>query len=242
MRYLATVSYDGTSYVGWQVQPNGLSVEECIEKAISQILNKDTKIFASGRTDAGVHALGQTFHFDSDVQFDIGKFLYSLNCLLPEDIHILRMKQVSDDFSARFNAVSKTYRYILNEGQYDVFNRKYANQFLRTLDVSSMQEASSYFIGEHNFQNFTSKEEDDKGFARKINSFCVKKDGNNIVFEVNGNGFMRYMVRMMVGALIEIGLGKQKIEYVREKLCEETRNQVPYRAKPCGLFLVEVSY
>lgn len=242
MRYLAKVTYDGTNFVGWQIQKEGRTVEEEIEKVLSRILNTETRIFGSGRTDAKVHALNQTFHFDSKEITDIGKFVYSLNSLLPEDINVNSIELVDDEFNARLSAKSKTYRYILNMGKYDVFNRYYVNQFLQKLDVTKIEEAAKLFIGEHNFQNFTSKEEDEKGFVRIINSLEVKVVYDTLIFTFNGNGFMRYMVRMIVGTLIEIGLGRIDINYVKESINSSNRKTVPYKAAPQGLYLVEVNY
>ena len=242
MRYLAIVQYDGTDFVGWQIQPNGRSVEEEIEKVLSQILNTPTKIYGSGRTDAKVHAIGQTFHFDSKEINDIGKFTYSVNKMLPEDVHILSINKVDDKFNARFSVKDKTYLYIINTGKFDVFNRRFVNQYLQELDIKAIKEASKLFIGKHNFQNFTSKEEDEDNFIRTINSFDVVVNGDAISFYINGDGFMRYMVRMIVGTLIEVGLGKLSTKKVKEYLDSPSRNPVPYKAAPEGLYLLKVNY
>lgn len=242
MRYLAVVQYDGTDFAGWQIQPNSRSVEEEIEKVLSQVLNTPTKIYGSGRTDAKVHALGQTFHFDSKEIKDIDRFTYSINKMLPEDIHIVSLKQVDDNFHARHSVKDKTYLYILNMGNFDVFNRRFVNQYLQELDVKKIKEASKLFIGKHCFQNYTSKEEDQDNFVRTINSFDVIVNGDTISFYINGDGFMRYQVRMMVGTLIEVGLGKLTIEKVKEYLESSSRNPVPYKAAPEGLYLLKVNY
>lgn len=242
MRYLAIVQYDGTNYVGWQIQPNGISVEEEIEKVLSKILNTPTKIYGSGRTDSGVHALGQTFHFDTLKTIDIDKFKYSLNCLLPKDIHVVSLQEKNLDFNARYSAKSKTYKYIINTGEYDVFHRTDQNQLLQKLDINELYVAASYFIGEHNFQDFTAKEEDETNFVRNIYRFDIKQDGDVITFKINGNGFMRYMIRMMIGVLIEIGLHRIDKEYIKEHLDQSKRVNVPYKADACGLYLVEVKY
>ena len=226
MRYLAIVQYDGTSFMGWQIQSNARTIQEEIEKVLSKVLNTPTKIFGSGRTDARVHSIGQTFHFDSKEIDDLGKLTYSINSLLPEDIYIVSIKKVADDFHARFSAKDKTYLYILNTGRYDVFNRNYTNQYLRELDIKAIKEASKLFLGEHNFKNFTSKEEDKDNYIRTINSFDVVVNGDVISFYINGNGFMRYMVRMIIGTLIEVGLGKLSLEEVKEYLSDND-NQVP---------------
>ncbi len=242
MRYLAVVQYDGTDFVGWQIQPNGRSVEEEIEKVLSQILNTPTKIYGSGRTDAKVHAIGQTFHFDGKEIKNIGKFTYSVNKMLPEDIHIVSINRVDDSFNARFSVKDKTYLYILNTGTYDVFNRRFVNQYLQELDIKAIKDTAKLFIGKHNFQNFTSKEEDEDNYVRTINSFDVLVAGDSISFYINGDGFMRYMVRMIIGILIEVGLGKISKDKVKEYLDSSKRNPVPYKAAPEGLYLLKVNY
>ena len=242
MKYLAYVSYDGTNYVGWQIQPNGKTIQEEIEKVLSKILNTYTKIYASGRTDAKVHALNQTFDFVAKEIKDLNKFRYSLNSLLTSDIHINKLEVVDDNFSARFSAVSKTYLYRLNMGEDDVLSRLYINQFHQKLDVEKMKEASIAFIGIHNFQNFTSKEEDESNFVREIFSFDIKEKDNIVSFSITGNGFMRYMVRMIVGTLIQVGLNKLDISSIKNLLDNKDRKPVPYKAEANGLMLVEVNY
>ncbi len=242
MRYLAIVSYEGTNYVGWQIQPNGLSVEEAIEKVLSKILNTPTKIYGSGRTDAGVHAIGQTFHFDSKEIADLGKFMYSMNKMLPNDIKISSLSKVNDDFHARFSAKSKTYVYKLNTGKFDVFEKEHVYQLLQKLDVNKMIEASKLLVGEHNFMNFTSKEEDESNFIRNIYSIDIKLDKDIITFSLTGNGFMRYMVRMIVGSLVEVGLNRMSIDDIKNLLSIGVRKQTQYKIDACGLYLVKVNY
>ena len=242
MRYLATIEYVGTNYAGWQIQPNGVSIEEEIEKVLSRILNRKTKIYGSGRTDAGVHAHGQTFHFDAFQIKDLGKFLYSLNSLLPSDMHVLDIRQVRDDFNARYDAKSKTYSYYFNMGEYDPFERDKMYQFLRKLDVTKMMEALDAFKGTHNFQNFTSKPEDMNNYVRTIHEASIEQVGDIIKITFTGNGFMRYMVRMMVGALIEVGLGKLTEMQIKILLVDINRKVVSYKAPANGLYLEKVTY
>lgn len=242
MRYLCVVTYDGTNYAGWQIQNDAKSIEETIEVTISKILNTPTKIYGSGRTDAGVHAIGQTFHFDSNKIKDEGKFLYSLNSLLPEDIFVKSIRQVSDDFNARLSATSKTYEYRLNSGKYSVFTRNFETQFLQKLDVDAMKKASQKMLGTHCFQNFTSKADDQRNFVRTINKIDISQKDEVITFYFNGDGFMRYMVRMLVGTLIQVGLGKLTSDEVEEILNNKNRQVVSYKADAKGLYLLEVNY
>ena len=245
MRYFAVVSYRGTSYCGWQKQTVSKlpSIEETIEQVLSRLLSSEIKIYGSGRTDAGVHALGQTFHFDSPKKLEESKFMHSMNELLPKDIRVLEFKKVSDDFHARFNAAGKTYIY-------KIHNAKVSNAFKsdleytlgQKLDVEKMVEASRVFIGEHNFQNFTSKDEDDQKFSRNIGDISIKCHENDIEISLTGNGFMRYMVRMLVGNLIQVGLGKLTAKDLQDALESPVRKPSSFKAPAYGLYLKEVIY
>ena len=245
MRYFAIVSYKGTPFCGWQKQTVSKlpSVEVTIEKVISRILNKETKIYGSGRTDAGVHALGQTFHFDSEKEINEYRFLHSFNELLPLDIRVLSLKRVEDDFHARFSAKGKTYIYKIRNAQLSSpFESDLEYTLAQELDVKKMVEASKLFEGEHNFENFTTKEEDDAGFVRNISQLSITKQNEHIVIVMTGNGFMRYMVRMIVGTLIQVGLGKLTSEDIMKILEDRVRKPSSYKAPAHGLYLKEVCY
>lgn len=245
MKYLAVVSYRGTNYCGWQKQTISKlpSVQDKIEGVLSRILNENIKIFGSGRTDAGVHALGQTFHFETTKEIDPYKFIHGFNELIPNDIVLISVEKVSDDFHARFNAVSKTYLYkIENKKLFDPFNENLAYQLKQKLDVEAMKNAAKVFEGEHNFQNFTSKEEDDNNFVRVIHKITISEDKDFINIELNGNGFMRYMVRMIVGNLVQVGLGKMTASEIKKNLTEKVRKPSSYKAPAEGLYLKEVCY
>ena len=245
MRYLAVVSYRGTPFCGWQKQSVSKlpSVQEIIEKVLSRVLNKGTKIYGSGRTDAGVHALGQTFHFDSDKDLDTKKLINSMNKLLPLDVRILSLDKVSDEFHARFSAKGKTYIYkIRNSKISDPFTSDLEYTLGQKLDLDQMREASKLFEGKHNFQNFTSKEQDDEKFTRNIGEIDIKTEKDNIEISLTGNGFMRYMVRMIVGTLIQVGLGKMSIEEVKNNLENPVRRPSSHKAPAYGLYLYKVDY
>ena len=245
MRYLVTTSYRGTNYCGWQKQSVSKlpSIEASVENVLSRILNENIKIYGSGRTDAGVHALGQTFHFDTDKNIVISKFVHSLNELLPDDIRILSMKEVPSDFHARYNAKQKTYIYkIRNAKASNPFKFDLEYCLSQNLDLSKMVEASKLFLGEHNFQNFTSKDEDDSNFVRTIFDIQINKENENIVILMTGNGFMRYMVRMIVGTLIQVGLSKISVCDVKKNLENKERKPSSYKAPAHGLYLKEVCY
>lgn len=241
-RYKVTVAYDGSSFLGWQKQSEGRTVQTEIEKILSQILDTPTPIFASGRTDAGVHALGQVFHFDCEKPLDLGKIKYALNCLLPEDIHILSIEEVDSDFHARYGVVKKYYRYILNMGEANPLQRQYRYEMHQTLDIAKMKEAAVLFLGTQNFMNFTSKEEDEDKFTRTLYSLNIAVENDVVTFDLIGQGFMRYMARMIVGTLVAIGQGKEDLSFVSEMLHRETRKIISYKAPSQGLYLVHVSY
>lgn len=242
MRLLCVVKYVGTNYKGWQKQSHLPSIQQEIETILERIFSKQIIIYASGRTDAGVHALGQTFHFDIDENIDIVKLQYSLNRLLPKDIHIVSIKKVSNDFHARFSSVSKEYLYIINNGEEDPFMNEYCYNYFHNLDVSLLEACSKIFIGEHCFQNFTSKPQDDWGFIRTISSIKINKKGNLIYIDFIGNGFMRYMVRNIVGALIKVSSGSLSIEDIKKILISKNRQIAPFKVPATGLYLNKVNY
>ena len=246
MRLLAQVSYKGTAYQGWQKQDNAPTVQGTIEQVLSQILNTKISIYGSGRTDAGVHAQRQYFHFDVDKEnLDINRLRYSANCLLPKDIFINEIKRVSDDFHARFSAKGKTYSYLMRLDERNPFNFDFENNIPYEVDVKLLQESLKKFEGQHNFQDFTSKEEDDDGFVRivtKVECTYIEQVKQFIV-TFTGNGFMKYMIRNMVGTAIAIAANKEKPDYIDKHLQDKKeRDIVPYKAAPEGLYLVDVNY
>ncbi len=242
-RYLAKVAYDGTCYIGYQKQSCGQTIQNAIENVISRILNTSITIYASGRTDAGVHATGQTFHFDSPKELDTDRFIYSINCLLPKDIHLISLILVDDAFHARLSAIAKKYVYRIHQGLYSPFLNNYAYQLNKCLNVKNMQNAANTFIGEHNFQNFTSKEEDERNFVRMIYVLQIEKKNQDIEITIIGNGFMRYMIRMIVGTLVAIGQGKESIDFVKNNIDNQLpRRVISYKAPAQGLFLEKVFY
>ena len=246
MRYKAIVQYDGTAYYGWQKQApeDQVGISEVIEKVLSTILNKSTIIHGSGRTDKGVHANHQLFHFDVENRIkDLKKFVHGVNCLLPKDIYVLKITKTSDDFHARYSVKDKTYLYAIVSGMYSPFDANNAYQLNSELDVTAMRKAAKLFLGKHSFVNYTTKDEDEQNFVREIYSVKITKEDYDIGIIVRGSGFMRYMVRFMVGALIQIGLGKIKEDYIKNLLENTTvRSICQYKAEPQGLYLFDISY
>lgn len=243
MKYLMTFSYDGSKYFGYQKQPNTETVQEVIESKLSQInSNKEVTISASGRTDAGVHALNQKAHFALDNNISPDTLKHSLNEMLPSSIYVKNIKEVNDDFHARFNVKEKIYQYKINMGEYNPVEADYIYQYCKKLDISLMKEASKYLVGEHNFKSFTKPNEDEKSYIREIYDIDIKTDNDILYLTFKGNGFMRYMVRNMVGTLIEVGSGKITAEDVKKILSDENRKSAGICAPACGLYLYDVIY
>ena len=244
MRILGIVKYNGYHYQGWQRQPNALSIQEEIEKVLSQFFNQPITIYGAGRTDAQVHALRQHFHFDvNKEEIDFSRALYSLNMMLPEDIELISLKEVDDNFHARYDAKEKRYSYTIYKSNKNVFSYQLVSLIPEKLDTDLMSEALTHFIGEHCFKNFTSKKEDKDNFIRIINKATLEENEESIVINFQGNGFMQYQIRFMVGMLIEIGKHKREIDEIDYLLDEKSeRNISSYKAPASGLYLVDVIY
>lgn len=246
MRYFMTFSYDGTAYRGYQKQPGEKTIQEEIEKLLTKINSeKHVNISATGRTDAGVHALNQKAHFDLEHNIEEEKLRDSLNKMLPDDIYVKRIEKVSDDFHARFDVKAKEYIYKINIGEYNPLERNYVYQYNKRLDLSEMERALKYLEGEHNFKSFTKMDSEKEDYVRTIIQATLireVKNVNEIVISLVGTGFLRYMVRNIVGLLIEIGEGKRKSEEIYTILQAEDRSAAGKIAPPNGLYLKDVFY
>ncbi len=243
MRYKVTIAYDGKDYAGFQSQTNALAIQDVIESAIERIFSEKIRIVMSSRTDAGVHARGQVFHFDSDIVKDEGKLKFSMNSLLPGDIHVLEVKQVSRDFHARYSVKKKTYEYLINLGEYDVFLRGRAYQCFYKLDVDLMRKGAEMFLGEHDFTSFnTSSLKEYPNQVRNITEFSLTMKKDILTIRVTSSGFFRNMVRIMVGTLIDLGRGKKSLEDIRNMLDHPSKSTRRYNADPNGLYLVKIFY
>lgn len=246
MKYFMTFSYDGTNFSGYQKQPRMRTVQKVIEDALKEINGgKLVNICASGRTDAGVHALNQKAHFEMDKKIDCDKLLKGINSLLPDDVYVKKIEEVSDEFHARYSAIGKEYIYKINMGEYDPIERNYVYQYNKKLDINEMERGLKYLEGEHNFKSFTKTNEEITDYVRTISQTSIvrdSKDLNKITITFVGTGFMRYMVRNMVGLLIEIGEGKRKAEEIIEILKHEDRTKASKTAPACGLYLRNVFY
>lgn len=246
MRYLITFSYDGSLFSGYQKQPKMRTIQGELEKVLKEINdNKKVDVHSSGRTDAGVHALNQRAHFDLDIDITVDNLFKGMNSLLPEDIYVKKVERVSDDFHARFNAIGKEYVYLINMGEYDPIERKYVYQYNKKLDVVEMERAMKYLEGTHNFKSFTKTDEEKDDYVRTLsqtNLIRDTKDVNKITLVFVGTGFLRYMVRNMVGTLIEVGEGKRKSEEIITILKEQNRTKAGKTASPEGLYLKNIFY
>ena len=241
-----TFSYDGTNFSGYQKQPRERTVQKVLEDALKEInAGKNVSVCASGRTDAGVHALNQKAHFDLDVKITCDKLLKGVNSLLPDDVYVKKVEEIDDNFHARFDAIGKEYIYKINMGEYNPIERNYCYQYNHKLDVVEMERGLKYLEGEHNFKSFTKVNDEIEDYVRTISQTSIvrdTKDLNMIVITFVGTGFMRYMVRNMVGLLIEIGEGKRNSEDIINILRKEDRTMAGRTAPACGLYLRNVFY
>ncbi len=241
MRYKMIFSYDGSNFSGYQKQPQKRTIQTEIEDVLTKINNKTVLLTASGRTDTHVHAYEQTAHFDFDKQISVDKLKRAINSLLPSDIHVRELEKTSDKFHARFNVLKKTYCYKINTGIYDPISRNYVYQLNRDLDLNLMLEASKILIGTHDFSSFV-KLEEEKDCVRTIEDISITNDHNIVSITFTGNGFLRYMVRNLVGCLIEIGMKKRTVDTVRTILDSQDRTKAGLCAPAEGLYLMKVFY
>ena len=243
MRYKATVSYDGSSYSGWQAQNNAHGIQEEIEKALAKMHQHPVEITAAGRTDGGVHAIGQVFHFDSKMQLSSEHFTRALNSLLPITIRIQEVIPVSDTFHARFDCIGKRYDYLITNRKNDPFIQNRMKIDTAELDAAYMRSCAEVFIGTHDFTSFTSSRIDPrKPRIKTVTSIQIlEEDGYlRIIFE--GKAFLRYMVRMMAQTLIEAGKHRLSKEQIQQMLDAKDKHACRYKADACGLYLMEVRY
>lgn len=238
-----SISYDGINFCGYQIQKEGRTVQEELQKVISKINDTPTKVDGAGRTDRGVHALDQHIRFETNRDIEEEKWLRALNTLLPDDIFVNSVTFENENFHPRFNAIKKEYLYKINIGKYNPCMRNYVFQLNKKVDLEKMISASRFFIGKHDFRSFCSNEEiDGFSFEREIFDITFKLENDILLIQVEGNGFMRYMVRNIVGTLLEIGLNKKEDDIITSRLDNTERNIIPYCAPACGLYLQKIYY
>jgi tRNA pseudouridine38-40 synthase len=237
------VSYDGTAYHGWQYQPNLITIEQVVREAIEKILNHKIKIYAGARTDTGVHAQGQVVNFFTEKGIEPGSLARGLNSLLPVDIRVKDAFEVGPDFHARYSAKSKTYVYcILNATYNSPFYVRYVWHIPYNIDVSSMNDSIKLIVGQHDFSAFKKKNATYHNPIREVIRARVKRRGNFIYFVIEATGFLRYMVRNIVGTLVLVGSGKIGVEDFRKILESKDREKAGPTAPAQGLFLREIKY
>ena len=239
-----TIRYDGSRYKGFQrLKDNDMTIQGKIEDVLSKMTSESIEIIGSGRTDMGVHAYGQVANFKTNSNLSIEKMLSYLYEYLPEDIVITNIEEVDERFHSRYNAKSKVYLYkIYNNKFHDPFLRRYTTHISKKLDIELMKEASKYFIGEHDFTSFASSKSKKKSNVRTIHSINIKEDNGLIEIYFEGNGFLYNMVRIMSGALIDVGHKKISPQDIKRMLEEKDRSKSSDTAPAKGLYLYKVSY
>lgn len=242
-KVMLTVAYDGTNYHGWQVQPNGETIEGILNRCLSELLGEDVKVTGASRTDAGVHALGNVAVFDTDSPIPADKMAYALNRRLPEDIKIQKSEEVDGAFHPRHAVSRKTYEYRIYCAPFPMPVRRLYSYFTYVpMNIGFMQEAAKHLIGTHDFKSFCSAEAQVETTVRQIDSLDVSMEGREIVIRVTGRGFLYNMVRIIAGTLMEAGRGQIAPEEVQRILEARDRQAAGPTAPACGLTLVEITY
>jgi tRNA pseudouridine38-40 synthase len=238
-----TIEFDGTNYNGWQIQKNGVGVQQVIEEAIKKLTSKSVKLIGSSRTDAGVHAKGYVANFLIESTIPGSRFMYALNPLLPKDVVIIYSEEVDISFNARFHSKGKTYSYsIINRETTPAIDRFYNYHVKQDLNIDFMKEAAKYFIGTYDFSSFKSSGGSNKTSVRSIYKLDIEKIQEKIIIYVTGNGFLYNMVRIIVGTLISVGEGKLSPESIKAIIASKERSKAGMTAPAQGLCLEKVFY
>ena len=244
-KYKITIEYDGTNFHGWQLQNGVITVQEVVEKALEHILKTASRVYAAGRTDAGVHAKGQVAHFYANWRHSSENLQNAMNAVLPSEICIKNISQIEDDFHARHSALSKTYIYqILNKRLRSALHRLYSWHVPQPLNISNIQQATDHLLGSHDFAAFGQPTDGTPSTVREILLAKWAEDpaSEMLTFTICGTGFLRYMVRSIVGTLVLVGSGKIDVKQFRSILESRDRTRAGPTAPPQGLFLHCVSY
>lgn len=251
MNYRLILQYDGTRYSGWQKQGNtSNTIQERLETLAQELTHVPTDVNGSGRTDAGVHALGQVANFRGEVlhrdgtPYSMEEIRDHFNAHLPLDIRVLRVEPAAPRFHARLNAASKHYRYVADLGEVpDVFRRRYAARpEAGTYDLQAMQQAADALLGTHDFRSFCDNKHMKKSTVRTIHDIQIHRDGQFLILDFYGDGFLYHMVRILTGTLLQVGLGRRQAKEMASILEARSRQAAGFTAPACGLFLVEVRY
>ena len=241
MRFFIELSYNGKAYHGWQNQPNAISVQEVLEKALSTILNTKIAIMGAGRTDAGVHASQMFAHFDFEQKIKSKDLVYKLNSFLPKDIAVTSIFEVKPEMHARFYATSRTYNYKISTAK-NVFNYDFTYLVHLPLDVEAMNDACKILFEYKDFQCFSKTNTDVKTYNCDIKEAFWTKTENQLVFTITANRFLRNMVRAIVGTMVNIGLGKMKANDLHQIITSKNRSEAGFSVPAHGLYLVKIVY
>ncbi len=241
MRYLMNITYDGNSFYGYQKQRDKQTVQEEIERCLSKILNQEVNIISASRTDRGVSAYNQYAHFDTDKKIEIDKIKNSLNKMLDGSIYIRKIKKVQNMFHARYDVRLKEYVYKINVGEYNPIEKNYVYQYNKKINVTLLKQAAKYLIGEHDFKTFTS--DDTKvSYVRTIKKIRVIKSNNYVYIYIQANGFLRYMIRNIVGLFLEINESKKRVGGIEKLIKNKDRKTLGITAQAHGLYLNKIWY
>lgn len=242
-RVKLVVAYDGTNYHGWQVQDNGITIEEVLNRTISELVQEDIKVIGASRTDAGVHACGNVAVFDTESRIPGDKFSFALNQRLPDDIRIQESCEVDADFHPRYADTVKTYEYNILNRRFELpTKRLYAAFCYYPMDIERMNQAAAYLVGEHDFKSFCSAGAQVQTTVRTIYAVNVTKEDDMVHIRITGNGFLYNMVRIIAGTLMQVGTGLMEPEQVKEILEARDRSKAGPTAVAKGLTLVEIRY
>ena len=243
MRVKLVVAYEGTNYCGWQVQPNGITIEEVLNRELSRLLGESITVTGASWTDAGVHSLGNVAVFDTNTRMPAEKISYALNRSLPEDIVVQESSEVPQDFHPRFAKSTKTYEYrILNARFRQPLERRTSLFYHYPLDEQLMQQAADYLVGEHDFTSFSSVHAQTNSFVRTIYDLTVERQGEMITIRVTGNGFLYNMVRIIAGTLLQVGAGSRPPEEMAQILSGRDRELAGPTAPAHGLTMIGIRY
>ncbi len=240
-RYKLTIEFDGTNYSGWQKQPNANTVEEEVEAGLSRILTETVDVIGQGRTDSGVHAQGQVAHFDFPEPLDPDRILYALLGVLPHDIAVWKMQEVSDDFHARFDAKSRYYKYQIARRPVSLL-RNISEMVLDDLDVEAMRYCAQKIIGTHNFDSFTKPDNDNPDSTCEVSRSEFIDEDPLLIYHIEANRFVRHMVRRLVGTIIEVGKGKRAVDEFTDMIENPSKQKNAHGASAKGLILKDVNY
>jgi tRNA pseudouridine38-40 synthase len=243
MRYAIGLEYDGSEFLGWQIQREQPTVQGCLEKAVAIVADHEARVSCSGRTDTGVHALGQVAHFDTAASRPERSWVLGLNSNLPQGVSVLWIREVDDSFHARFSAFSRSYRYlILNRWVRPALEAKRTSWCRTPLDADKMHDAAQALLGEHDFTSFRALACQARHAVREIQQISVQRTADVVTLDVTANGFLYHMVRNIAGSLMRVGLGNEKVSWVKQVLDNLDRSQAAQTASPEGLYFLGARY